>query len=80
MRKVFVLEHSYEKDNVEESKMIGVFSSILLANEAIERLITLPGFQAYPEGFNIDEYTIDKYSWNEGFISWDEASNERVTE
>ncbi len=67
MKKVYVLEHSYEDDTHEDSKLIGVYSNIDNANVAINRLKTQPGFRDYPDGFNIDEHQIDHDNWVEGF-------------
>ena len=50
-------------------KFLGVFSSRRLAEEAIRRLVLLPGFRDYPECFNIYEFDIDEDSWGEGFVT-----------
>lgn len=67
MKKVFVLQHSYEKDFCEETKFIGVYSSIEKAESAIERLKIQPGFRDRPEDFQIEEYELDKDQWTEGY-------------
>jgi hypothetical protein len=38
------------------------------AEIAISRLLTQPGFEDWPDGFCIDEYTIGEDHWTEGFI------------
>ncbi|GAB2198995.1 DUF7336 domain-containing protein [Sessilibacter sp. MAH4] len=67
MRKIIVLQHSYEDHTHEDVKLIGVYSSKNIAQEAINRLIKLPGFKDYPDGFSIDEYEINETNWSEGF-------------
>jgi hypothetical protein len=67
MKSVFVLEHSYEDNQHEDTKMIGVYSSQEKAKETIKKFKKLPGFKEYPNGFNIDEYEIDEDNWTEGF-------------
>ncbi len=67
MNKVFVLEHTYEDESHEDSKLIGVYSSIEQAKSTINKLRKLPGFRTHPDGFNIDEYQLNQDSWDEGF-------------
>lgn len=67
MDQVFILHHSYELEDVEEIKLIGVYTSKDLAELAIERLKTKPGFCNRPEDFSISEYTLNQDSWIEGF-------------
>ena len=62
---VFVLEHArYKDDNkdndVEDFKLIGVFSTEAEAQAAIEQLKSQPGFKDYPNGFHIDAYPLDQ--------------------
>jgi len=70
---VFVLEHTrYEDDNsdndIEDFKLIGVFTSLEQAKAAIAQLTTQPGFKDYPNGFYIDEYPLDQINWSSGFV------------
>lgn len=67
MSKVYLLQHSYEQNDIEETKIIGIFSSKEKALEVIERYKILSGFKEYPNDFYIDEYQIDKNHWEEGF-------------
>lgn len=67
MKSVFILQHSYEIDESEQTKIIGIYSTRDKANAAVEKFKTLPGFRDYPESFYIDEYEIDQNNWNEGF-------------
>lgn len=74
MEKVYILEHIYEENEIEEIKFIGVFSSSEKAQSVINELSSFPGFNKYPiECFQISEEKIDHYEWKDGFISWDEA-------
>ncbi len=73
MKTVFLLEHSYEVDEIDNTKTIGIYSSKEKAKETIKRYIQLPGFKDYPtECFTIDEYKLDEDNWKEGFFKWDE--------
>lgn len=71
MKSVFILQHSYEIDEIEETKIIGIYSSKANAESAIDKFKKLPGFQDYPDYFYIDKYGIDKNHWEEGFIKVD---------
>lgn len=65
---VYILQHSYERDNCDEMKMIGIYSSYELAEAAIERLRPRPGFNVHPSGFSINAYRLDQDHWIEGFV------------
>lgn len=74
MNKVFLLQHSYEVGEFDETKLIGIYSSKEKAESTVERFKHLSGFKDYPhECFYIDEIEIDKDHWTEGFIKWEEA-------
>jgi len=65
---VFLVLHSYESTHGEDLvKTIGIYSSQAAAEEAVGRLINLPGFSDYPEGFSIDSYFVDEDHWTSGF-------------
>lgn len=67
---VYVLQHSYELENgYDETKFLGVFSSLEKAESAVLEYKKLPGFKDYPNDFYIDKYEIDKTHWIEGFIT-----------
>jgi hypothetical protein len=69
MASVFVLQHVHEGENgVEDVKFIGVYSSRDKAQEAVARLVRLPGFADAPDGFHIDEYRVDQDHWVEGYV------------
>lgn len=67
MENVFILEHTYELDDIEETKFIGVYTSEILAKEAIERLKSKLGFCSRPENFVISKQQLNQDSWTEGF-------------
>ena len=49
-------------------KVIGVYSSRELAEGAMQRARSLPGFAEDPDCFKIDEYEIDRDHWPRGFV------------
>lgn len=69
MKSVFLLQHSYEQGECEETKIIGIYSSKAKAEETIERFKNIIGFKEHQDCFYIDEYDIDKDNWIEGFIT-----------
>lgn len=69
MTKIFVLQHEYELDDHDETKLIGVYSSRSEADAAVRRLRTQPGFSDHPNGFSIDAYSLDQDHWQEGFAA-----------
>jgi len=74
MKIVYILQHSYEVGDFDETKMIGVYSSKEKAKKTIESYKMLPGFKDYPLScFYIGKYEIDKDHWTEGFIKADET-------
>jgi homoserine kinase type II len=58
-----------EFDEDEKMKSIGIYSSKGNAEAAAERLKTQPGFKDWPDGFRVFRRTLDKTSWEEGFIN-----------
>ncbi|EHQ89567.1 DUF7336 domain-containing protein [Desulfosporosinus youngiae] len=66
---VFLLQHYYEVENLEETKIIGIYSTKEKAEVIIRKYQELPGFKLYPGGFYIDEYNLDEDNWTEGFIN-----------
>lgn len=67
MNSVFVLQHSYELEDREEVKFIGVYSTEQEAQKAINRLAKENGFKDKIDGFCIDEYKINQDHWTSGF-------------
>lgn len=69
MASVFVLQHVHsQEDDIEDVKLIGVYSSREKAQEAVTRMGGLPGFADAPDGFHIDEYRVDQAHWEEGYV------------
>ncbi|MEL1136604.1 hypothetical protein AAC978_15640 [Desulfitobacterium sp. THU1] len=68
MTSVFLLQHCYEVNNIEEIKIIGIYSSRSKAELVVEKYKGLLGFRNYPNSFFIDEYRLDEDNWTEGFI------------
>lgn len=78
---VFVVLHLHVlPGDVEDIKMIGVYTTEALALAAIDRLQLQPGFQDYPRiveatadadpnGFQVCEYRLDEDHWTEGFVT-----------
>ncbi|MBK6895079.1 MAG: hypothetical protein IPH06_00615 [Alphaproteobacteria bacterium] len=57
---VYLVEHLHviDEDN-ENVKIIGIYSSQKLADEAIGRVRQKEGFKDSPDGFSIDPYKMD---------------------
>jgi hypothetical protein len=55
----FVQHENIEDDYIEEPRIIGIYSSEKLAQEAVERAKKLPGYEDYPEGFQVVKYILD---------------------
>lgn len=66
MEPLFVLLHSLAETG--RVKVVGIYSSRELAEEAQARTRLLPGFSEEPDGFTIDRYEIDKDHWTRGFV------------
>jgi hypothetical protein len=66
---VFILQHTHEFEDGEDVKMIGVYSTHGLAEEAIKRIRGLSGFCDMPDGFRISSYEVDVDYWTEGYIT-----------
>ena len=66
---VFVVQHSYDLNGADETKLIGVYSSREQADAAILRAAALPGFSGRPDGFSCGAYELDVDHWREGFAT-----------
>lgn len=68
---VYKLVHMYEREDEDEIKELGLYSTYENAQKAIERYRFLKGFNEHPvECFLIDECELDKdAAWTEGFIN-----------
>lgn len=80
MKMVFLLQHSYELNGVEDSKIIGIYSSKEIAESIVIKYKELPGFKDYPNEFFIDSYEVDTNNWKEGFISATHLEDEHTSE
>lgn len=65
--KVYVVQHEYERDGVDEVKLVGIYRSAMDARSAVERISRLPGFADHPDGFSVDPYEVGLDHWTEGF-------------
>ena len=72
MKEVFILWHTHFDDrleNGEDIKVIGVYSSVKKAEEALDRTSKLEGFKNNLDGFEISVYKLDSDNWTSGFIT-----------
>lgn len=61
--KVYLLIHTYEIEDIDEFKILGVFSSLDNVYQAIDIYRKQLGFKDYPiECFKIHEYDLNDYS------------------
>jgi len=68
VKTVFVVQHVRRfSDGREDVKLIGVYTSQTLAQQAVGRFGLLEGFRDHPNGFSIDRYVVDHDYWAEGF-------------
>jgi hypothetical protein len=69
--KVFLLHHVHAlPDGREDVKLIGVYSTLERAEEAMRRTLSLPGFRDAPDCFHIDAYGLDQDHWQEGYTTF----------
>ena len=65
---VYLLQHSYELENgCDETKVLGIFSSQQMAEEAVRSYRQLPGFRDKKADFCIDKYEVNKKYWGDGY-------------
>ncbi len=64
---VYLVQHVRDPDGDEDVKVIGIYSTRDAAQQAVDRTVKLPGFRDHPDGFDIDEYTVDADYWKSGF-------------
>lgn len=62
----FVREYEHREDS---ELRIGTYATVEEAEAAIARLCGKPGFVDYPEGFQIEEITLGRTGWTEGFVT-----------
>lgn len=84
MGKVYLLQHCYEYEVVEDIskeniKIIGIYSSRERAEQAIERYKLKEGFNRFPvDCFYIDGYELDQDHWKDGFITYDGSTGDWI--
>ena len=66
MDPLYVLLHSLPETG--RVKVVGIYSSRALAEDAEERARALPGFSEEPDSFTIEQYEVDKDHWSRGFV------------
>jgi len=70
MASVFLVQHVHILNEDEENvKLIGIYETEELANAAVVKAKTLPGFEDYPDGFHVDKYELNQDHWLEGFVT-----------
>ncbi len=71
MTTLYLVRHFDQEtdDDDDKEKVIGVYSTLDLAKQAIERLRDKPGFRDYPERWLICHETLNKDWWEEGFAT-----------
>lgn len=73
--KVYLLWHTHDladgtgDEPDVDAKLLGVYSSSQQAEARIARARQLPGFSDSPDGFQVEEYTVDRDEWAEGFVT-----------
>lgn len=71
MKDVFKVDHVYELNDIDECKFIGIFSTLINAEDAVNKLIEQPGFREHPiDSFQINKIKVDRIGWQEGFFSY----------
>ncbi len=71
MEKVYLLTHVrvISEEDSEDMKIIGIYSTKALAEEAFMRKKLFEGFRDFPDGFEIACYELNRDYWSEGFIT-----------
>ena len=72
MTTVYLLYHIREDENSEDEKLIGIYTTMELAEEAKKRVESQPGFIDYPDDFSIFPHKLNRDGWAEGFIVTDD--------
>lgn len=60
VKTVFLLRHVHRLPDREDEKLIGIYSSLLKAAQAVENAKLLPGFKDHPDGFYTVDYVLDE--------------------
>ena len=80
MKYVYLLEHSYELGDTDETKFIGIYSNELQAEKVVIKLKQQPGFRDRPNDFNISKIEINKTEWNEGFLTMENIQTKDIND
>jgi hypothetical protein len=64
---LYILEHCYEDEFGEHVKMIGLFTTLELAEKVQFMVADKPGFKDHPDGFSLTKIYLDHPTWLEGF-------------
>jgi len=79
MTTVHVLWHRcVDEEGRDHELMLGIYSTAETAEQSLSLLPSKPGFRDYPEGFEIQDATIDRTHVTDGFVfAWgdEEPSN-----
>ena len=75
---VFEVYHEYDDypySNREFVKLIGVYSTLQKAKDAMQRTAELPGFSDYLDGFSISKSQLGQDGWVGGFCNglWEDG-------
>ncbi|CCH33872.1 hypothetical protein ABZ816_08615 [Actinosynnema sp. NPDC047251] len=60
---------SWDEEEGDDVKLLGVYSTENRAHERIERARTTPGFADEPNCFMVERYVVDQDTWTEGFTT-----------
>ena len=67
---VYLVWHTHKIDEeTDDEKLIGVYSTKALADNALARASLLEGFKDHIADFEVCDYELDKDHWTEGFIT-----------
>lgn len=66
---VYPVWHVHKDKDIEDEKLIGIYTTEELAKEAISRAMKLPGFKDFPDDFEIGRSTLDRDNWVDGFYT-----------
>lgn len=58
-----------DEEGRDHDRLLGIYSTQKKAEEGLALVRDMPGFREYPEGFEINDGTIDKTYMTEGFVT-----------
>lgn len=73
-RLLWVVHHQYGKNEFQEHKGIGIFTSRTKAMLAVRKLRSKPGFKRLPNNFIIAAVSLNEVFWRGGFRNNDRNS------